>query len=61
MSRYYYWSHIELITFFTTIYAILIHLLFRQLSPFKAYMYYLMKASHGSDCKTLWREYKLFE
>lgn len=62
LSRYYYWAFMEMVFFSSSLFSIIVLLVFHQLSPFKVYMYYLNKAqSFGYDLTTLWRDEKATE
>lgn len=52
----------EMVFFSSSLFSIIVLLVFHQLSPFKVYMYYLNKAqSFGYDLTTLWRDEKATE
>ena len=62
LSRYYYWAYMEMVFFTSGLFSIIVLIVFHQLSPFKVYMYYLIKAQTFSyDLKTLWRDEKTTE
>lgn len=58
LSRYYYWSFIELVMFVSVAESIMIHLLMHQLSPCKVYMYGLMAVSKGANPSEIWSDEK---
>ena len=61
--RYFYWAFLEIVFFFAYLISISLHILCHQISPYKAYMYYLNSNLNvkSSVNQKMWGDKKLNE